>query len=531
MFRYDLADQAIGVQVNVPNPDQVQQPIPWTIAYDANGNRTNFHPYAGTTDVYTTNNLSEYTQRTRNGTPASAVYNFNGDVMTSVDGSVCTYDAQNRLLSARKNNGPTMTFTYDGLNRQVSRTVNGDTTYNVWDGWDLIEEINAGGPIRQAYVYGVGGLITDFIPGVQMNYYYQDGSGSTSHVTDENGTLKEWYRYDLQGTPFIYDANNNLLSATARNVHHLFTGQQWYKEVGLYDLRNRFYSPDIGRFLQPDLIGFRGDRSNLYRHCGNNPITRWDLFGLEGVPTDADPGGIPTVERVWVDGPEVTLGPGELGFPPGEVSMPGGNLPGGDPGGGGPGGRGGRRGRRDIVFELNGQVVGTTPGGEINVAATAPELDPSLPPLGSPANPIHFSDSLLFQVLANEREALSSANLQKMGRVAWAKYMLKLNVPAFYNSSYYSYDGYLSEMNGVYSGHEINYLGEGMGFAASGMSIEQMTWYIYAWKDSQYVWYGANYLLFGGSANWNSLSWSGIRGSELMWAHLGYTSYANGGHL
>ena len=293
VFRYDLADQAIGVQLNVPNPDQVQQPIPWTIAYDANGNRTNFHPYAGTTDVYTTNNLSEYTQRTRNGTPASAVYNFNGDVMAGVDGSVCTYDAQNRLLSARKNNGPTMTFTYDGLNRQVSRTVNGDTTYNVWDGWNLIEEINAGGGIRQAYVYGAGGLIIDFIPGVQMNYYYQDGSGSISHVTDENGNLKEWYRYDLQGTPFFYDANNNQRNPnqSACDVRHLFTGQQWYSDIGLYDLRNRFYSPDIGRFLQPDPIGFRGDRTNLYRYCGNNPVTRWDPLGLESAcanPVDGD---------------------------------------------------------------------------------------------------------------------------------------------------------------------------------------------------------------------------------------------------
>ena len=69
--------------------------------------------------------------------------------------------------------------------------------------------------------------------------------------------------------------------ASAFGVRHLFTGQQWYQEVGLYDLRNRFYSPDLGRFLQPDPIGFKGDRTNLYRYCGNNPVTRWDPFGLE----------------------------------------------------------------------------------------------------------------------------------------------------------------------------------------------------------------------------------------------------------
>ncbi len=40
------------------------------------------------------------------------------------------------------------------------------------------------------------------------------------------------------------------------------------------------YSPDIGRFLQPDPIGFNGDPTNLYRYCGNNPLKRIDPTGL-----------------------------------------------------------------------------------------------------------------------------------------------------------------------------------------------------------------------------------------------------------
>src|SRR5206468_741652 len=72
------------------------------------------------------------------------------------------------------------------------------------------------------------------------------------------------------------------------SVRHLFAGQQWYNEIGLYDLRNRFYSPDIGRFLQPDPIGFDGDATNLYRYCGNNPTTRSDPNGTVAVP---DPRG------------------------------------------------------------------------------------------------------------------------------------------------------------------------------------------------------------------------------------------------
>ena len=39
-------------------------------------------------------------------------------------------------------------FWYDGLNRQITRNVNGTgITFHVWDGWNLIEERGTGGAI------------------------------------------------------------------------------------------------------------------------------------------------------------------------------------------------------------------------------------------------------------------------------------------------------------------------------------------------------------------------------------------------
>ena len=276
VFDYDLNDQVTVVKLNIANPDTTAAGSP-TIAYDANGNRTTFSPY-GTSDSYAVNNLNEYT--TRNLTSVAA-YNTNADLTTGLDGSTYTYDAQNRLLSATKA-GVTETFKYDGLNRQASRTVNGVTTYNVYDGWNLTEEYQAGGTVTAAYLHGTGGLVKNLITN---NYYYQDGSGSTSHLADSTGHLLEWYRYDLQGTPVFYTSWNTQLSTSNYSVRHLFTGQQWYSELGLYDLRNRFYSPDIGRFLQPDPSGFGGDATNLYRYCGNNPLKSSDPTGLSGTLT------------------------------------------------------------------------------------------------------------------------------------------------------------------------------------------------------------------------------------------------------
>jgi RHS repeat-associated protein len=281
VFGYDYADQVDAVQLNTPNPDTTPPPAQ-NIAYDANGNRNWFGPY-GVLEQYAINNLSQYSSRTiytgGNSTTTTAVYDYSGNLTLGLDQptqSGYTYDAQNRLTQASKS-GTTDTFKYDGLNRQVSRSVTGQpTTYSVWDGWNLIEEYQSGGATAAAYVYGAGGLLTD----LSLHYYYQDGSDSTSHLADSSGNLLEWYRYDLQGTPVFYNASNTQISASNYGVRYLFTGQRWHSELGLYDLRNRFYSPDIGRFLQPDPIGFKGDPTNLYRYCTNNPVKWSDARGL-----------------------------------------------------------------------------------------------------------------------------------------------------------------------------------------------------------------------------------------------------------
>ena len=272
VFGYDYADQVTAIQLNIANPRTTSPGSP-TIVYDANGNRTSFSAYGPPGDTYTINNLNQYTQRNT----TNATYDNNGNLTVGVDGSTYTYDQQNRLTQATKS-GTTDTFKYDGLNRQVSRAVTGQpTTYSIWDGWNLVEEYQSanGGATTASYVYGAGRLLTN----QTLNYYYQDASGSTSHLADSSGHLLEWYRYDLQGTPVFYNASNTQIPSSNYGIRHLFTGQQWYSELGLYDLRNRFYSPDIGRFLQPDPIRFWGG-NNLYRYCKNNPMRRSDPWGL-----------------------------------------------------------------------------------------------------------------------------------------------------------------------------------------------------------------------------------------------------------
>ena len=82
------------------------------------------------------------------------------------------------------------------------------------------------------------------------------------------------------GKNTTYDAKGNVMPNGSNLGPRFFMGgKQYFSEIWLYNLRNRFYSPDWGRFLQPDPIGFTGDPSNIYRYCGNNPANGSDPEG------------------------------------------------------------------------------------------------------------------------------------------------------------------------------------------------------------------------------------------------------------
>ena len=158
--------------------------------------------------------------------------------------------------------------------------------FSVWDGdWELIEEYGPGNVMLNAYLQGAHGPIKSLLSNI---YYYQDSLGSTSHIANAAGALLEYYKYDLNGKPTYWSPSNPQpqLSASAFGINDLFAGERYVTEIGLYDDRNRFMSPDLGRFLQPDPIGFKGDASNLYRYCGNDWANKTDPMGLDVVPSD-----------------------------------------------------------------------------------------------------------------------------------------------------------------------------------------------------------------------------------------------------
>lgn len=235
-----------------------------------------WHPPSGTITTYgAANNMNQFP----NVDADSYTYNNNGcltaDGIWSFD-----YDIQNRLTSASKS-GVSASYLYDPLNRQSQKTVGSTKTRYIYNGAQRIAEYNGtSGALITRFVYakGLDEPVVEVSSGGTKSFFHADRQGSVIAKTDNTGAVTQ--RNDFG--PF---GESNPLSG----VSFGYTGQRYDAESGLYYYKTRYYSPSIGRFLQPDTIGY-GAGLNMYAYVNNQPMDHTDPLG-----TDPDPNKNPRV--------------------------------------------------------------------------------------------------------------------------------------------------------------------------------------------------------------------------------------------
>ena len=263
-----------------------------------------------TTTSYTPNAFNQYTNVA--GVTCTYDSNFN---LAHMGSFMAVYDAANRLSSASNsgvNDAPAMAagFVYDGLGRCVKRTLNGVATVFAFDGWKPIMEWDDNGNLQAWNVYGPGA--DEILLRHQGPYGYirfqLDRHGNVAFLLDNDGREIEKYTYDAFGRPTVTDWDGGRPRSWSFYGHcFLFQGREYIRELGIYDYRNRFYYPALGRFLQTDPTGlqiegaklsaqqtalypagdapatFSSSELNLYRYCHNDPVNGSDPFGLNAL--------------------------------------------------------------------------------------------------------------------------------------------------------------------------------------------------------------------------------------------------------
>ncbi len=245
--------------------------------YDPNGNRTSFtrtttptlSPAVSGTSYDAANQMLAFGSK-------NLVYDANGNLQTRTD--VCgittySWDARNRLtaISGYKPDCSTLTtsFSYDALNRRISKTINGTTTQFVYDGWDITQEITNGVKTNYVRSLNIDEPLTR-ITGSTIRHYVKDTLGSIMALTDDSGAVKTTYTYDAFGNVTITgELSDNPFQYTARENDG----------TGLYYYRARYYSPEMQRFISEDPLRLGGGDINYFAYVQNNPINLTDPTG------------------------------------------------------------------------------------------------------------------------------------------------------------------------------------------------------------------------------------------------------------
>ena len=199
-----------------------------------------------------------------------------------------SYGPMGELLSVTDNGKLTASYRYNQNRQRIAKTVNGQTTFFLWQGGAIAAEVNEQGRIEKRYLY-LGSrpvaLIQYDADGKPSTYaIHSDHLGTPLQITDAEKRIVWQAAYDVYGRAtvqghslhsgasppaaargFSFGMGEAQASAPAASMEFnlRLPGQYEDAETGWYYNFHRYYDPDTGRYLTPDPIGLEGG-TNVY---------------------------------------------------------------------------------------------------------------------------------------------------------------------------------------------------------------------------------------------------------------------------
>ena len=256
----------------------------FSYAYDGIGNRLTAAEGSDTWS-YTSNLLNQYTAINSD----QPTYDADGNMLTSGDGWLYTWNGENRLIRA-ENSDTLVEMAYDYMGRRIEKKVSSKglfTFYNwnvdkhykfAYDDYKLIAVYDAANnnALLMTFTWQPESVGLD-VP-VSMTYdgntyyYVTDGNKNVTGLLDQAGNRVAEY---------VYGPFGQLLSAEGELAEvnpFRFSSEYADDETGLVYYNYRYYNAKLGRWIKRDSIEEEGG-INLYTIVGNNIISQIDYLG------------------------------------------------------------------------------------------------------------------------------------------------------------------------------------------------------------------------------------------------------------
>lgn len=266
----------------------------WVFTYDRGGNLTKEQRYAytegtlGTVEYYqdfqygNANWKDQMTRRVHGG-----YYNY--DMTYDAIGNLTSYAgwtytwAQGRRLVKQVQDSRTVEYTYDASGLRVRKKFKSTINDYTWAGGKLVH-LKAGSQ-NMHFFYDAEGMPAMVLYNQTPYRYVRNIQGDIIAIVDTSGTTVVEYKYDPWGKN--ESVTGTLAVSVGRYNPFRYRGYIFDEETLMYYLKDRYYYPELRRFISADTCEFKGYESvfhNLYTYCINTPTGFVDRNGRECVP-------------------------------------------------------------------------------------------------------------------------------------------------------------------------------------------------------------------------------------------------------